>query len=249
MPRGRDRFTLIEMLVVIAIIAILVALLMPSLQKALATARQTACANSQRQSSVGVMLYADEWNGFFTYKGNIGGDIFWTSYVSGATGGAAYATRNVLYCPANRFYREDIARSGGHFAVGPKLSNGGYGIYFPMEDNLYSTRGFNFAQRVGALPYAQYLFRIPRVSEAGKIGMLADTTTMYAPFGVGHMLAYFVPHKYARWSTAINTLHQDMANITYFDGHVSSHNPLGLFESILQISWYVDEGLVQRTFP
>ena len=245
MSRCRGDFTLVEMLVVIAIIAILAALLMPVLQNAVASARQTACANSQRQSAVGVMLYADDWNGFFIYKGSTGGDIFWTSYVSGAIGEVAYATRNVLYCPANRFYSVDIARKSGHFAVGPKLSNGGYGIYFPMEDNLYSTRGFAFHYRLGF----QYYFRIPRVSKPGSIAMIADTVTMHEPFGIGHMLAYFVPHKYARWSTAISTLHQERANIAHFDGHVRSHDPLGLYESILQISWYVDESLVQRTFP
>lgn len=53
-------FTLIELLVVIAIIAILSAILFPVFAKAREKARQTQCANSQKQIATGILMYAQE---------------------------------------------------------------------------------------------------------------------------------------------------------------------------------------------
>lgn len=58
--RCRRTFTLIEMLVVIAIIGILAALLMPTLQGALETARQTGCLNNKKQIGTAFSLYAED---------------------------------------------------------------------------------------------------------------------------------------------------------------------------------------------
>ncbi|MBP5232964.1 MAG: prepilin-type N-terminal cleavage/methylation domain-containing protein [Planctomycetes bacterium] len=59
------RFTLIEMLVVVAIIAILAAMLSPSLQKALRSARGVACANSLKQIGTAFNMYAGDYNGLY----------------------------------------------------------------------------------------------------------------------------------------------------------------------------------------
>lgn len=56
-------FTLIEMLVVIAIIGILAALLMPSLQKAVRSAKQVSCGNNLRQTGVAISLYVGDSGG------------------------------------------------------------------------------------------------------------------------------------------------------------------------------------------
>ncbi|MBP5231900.1 MAG: type II secretion system protein [Planctomycetes bacterium] len=59
----RRAFTLIEMLVVVAIIAILASLLSPSLQKALRTSRSLSCLNNLKQLGIWGMGYANDWNG------------------------------------------------------------------------------------------------------------------------------------------------------------------------------------------
>jgi prepilin-type N-terminal cleavage/methylation domain-containing protein len=64
-------FTLIEVLVVVAIIGILAALLLPALSRAKSSAKRAACLSNIRQLSFAVQMYADGhasyikiyWNG------------------------------------------------------------------------------------------------------------------------------------------------------------------------------------------
>ena len=58
--RGKNAFTLVELLVVIAVIAILAALLLPALIGGKERAKRTACKNAIRQFSLAVHLYGND---------------------------------------------------------------------------------------------------------------------------------------------------------------------------------------------
>ena len=70
---GKNRnFTLIELLVVISIIAILASLLLPALGRARELAKSSACRNNQKQIYLGIIQYADDWNGTLPETGYTG---------------------------------------------------------------------------------------------------------------------------------------------------------------------------------
>ena len=58
--KAKGAFTLVELLVVVAIIAVLAALLFPALSSAKAKACRTGCANNVRQINTGVLMYAHD---------------------------------------------------------------------------------------------------------------------------------------------------------------------------------------------
>lgn len=62
--KNRHNFTLIELLIVIAIIAILAGMLLPALNRARATARGTQCKNKMKQLGVVHQLYAADHQDF-----------------------------------------------------------------------------------------------------------------------------------------------------------------------------------------
>ncbi len=62
--RGKA-FTLVELLVVVAIIALLVAILLPALGKAREHANKTACLANIRGLAVSTVVYANQYEGRF----------------------------------------------------------------------------------------------------------------------------------------------------------------------------------------
>jgi len=65
-------FTLVELLVVIAVIAILASLLLPALNRAKSKAEGMFCLNNTKQLLVAWQVYADDHDGLLAY--NVGGN-------------------------------------------------------------------------------------------------------------------------------------------------------------------------------
>ena len=70
--RQADRgFTLVELGVVIAIIALLVSLLLPALMRAKENGRTVVCRSNMRQIVLGAFMYADDNDDYFPWRGGV----------------------------------------------------------------------------------------------------------------------------------------------------------------------------------
>ncbi len=116
-PKGCRGFTLIEMLVVIAIIALLVTLLFPMTNKMLEKAKRTTCLGQMRQIGQACMLYASEHDGILEGA---------YSYTSG--GGAANRRHWYYYLVQEDKYL-NLSGLGEKILRCPKNEGGIYGMY------------------------------------------------------------------------------------------------------------------------
>ena len=78
-------FTLIELLIVIAIIGILVSLLMPSLTKAREAAKSAVCKSNLSQINKSLELYLNDNNGFYPKKKTNTGKYGWLGKTANIT--------------------------------------------------------------------------------------------------------------------------------------------------------------------
>jgi prepilin-type N-terminal cleavage/methylation domain-containing protein len=114
-------FTLIEMLVVIAIIGMLAALLLPALTSAREKARRTSCLNNLSQFSKGLESYCSDFGGYFPcYPGwgvdptaDTGGDSD-LSLVSGGITYSAHINNAPYTCQMTGFIPRGPAITGGN---------------------------------------------------------------------------------------------------------------------------------------
>ena len=152
-----QRFTLVELLIVIVIFVVMAAMLLPALQPAEDQARDTACRNNLGQLGQAVTAYVNDNNGFYPPQG-CGAQNLWghriASYI-GVKTEVHPVNKNLLFsrtedipvfrCPSdpNSKYKNNVADRNAFGAGGTS-----YGVnrWLCWNDNDNASRKPNFIQ-------------------------------------------------------------------------------------------------------
>lgn len=153
--------TLVELLVVVAVIGILAALLLSAVQRGISTARATACEQHLRQIDVASKLYSSDNDGLMVYDtfgvNGVGGT--WEDAVRPYLPGIVFV---VGKRPPSVFACEESKK------VGSGGSHGDFGKNFWLNPPQVAS---------GTATYSYY--RTIPISPASKVVVFADGTTRY----------------------------------------------------------------------
>lgn len=234
------QFTLIEMLVVVAIIAILAAMLSPSLQKALESARGVSCANGARQLGIAFQLYASSYRdavcpgvlaangrqfGVGSFDDAIGNGHTWDRLLADADNGDSVPLHA---CPSNQFATA-LYQGNQSYWTEQVLSSGKKvrGLRsFVMPAAHWWGIGYDDAKRTKisvAVQHAPHLYvpRLGRLPSAATTAMLFESHSHDVPWdgwGCGWQLNHGMNVNLVNYAS----VHNDKGTVTFADGHVKA---------------------------
>jgi len=208
-------FTLLELLVVLAVIGVLAALLLPALSRSRAAAKRVQCVGNLRQLGVAGQLYWDDHAGrTFRYRGaqTNGGDLFWFGWLQrGAEGRRSFdrslsalhpylGAGKVSLCPSLNYALRDFKQKATGAAYGY-----GYNLHLSSPpDN--PTRNVEHLRRPVWTVF---------------LADSAQVNTFQPPASPDHpMLEEF--YYVNRTEPTAHFRHARQANAVFVDGHVSA---------------------------
>lgn len=187
------RFTLVELLIVISIIAILSALLLPALNSARDKARSTECLSKLKQLGTGLMMYSSDWEGWVgRWDSN-------PSYLANMW--------NLRLYRDNYIPKYTVFRDRGRGALPEELLKDG---------NWFSTYGINsgLAGCSGGQHLNFKMIERSKYKNLSRLPILADSVSWTGSVMTDTQAMAFATYL----QSAVDLRHQSRANVAMFDG-------------------------------
>ena len=238
--RRRVRFTLVELLVVIAVIAILAGLLLPALNSAREKANSIRCVNNLSQLMKGQQLYASDFDDHFYFVSNIAGTVYyWTDMLNGMR--KYVPDGRVFFCSSNSKSPKEYNnwKAYGMYRAG-KRGVEGYGDT-DWQDN--TARNGDFVIRIGGA--GEFIgYKVSRMKGASGFVLITDSVNI----NTGAPVLQWKPGWFLDDNSGIHMLHKGRANCAFADGHVAAKTAFQLrWETTLPVKVTVSEFL-KKTF-
>ena len=238
-PPGADgssaAFTLLELLVVIAMFSLLAVLLVPVLRKGIDLAREGACKSNLRAWGIGFLAYAADHKGFLPHPdgperqvmGTDNGEFGWMDVVPPYVGLTPWREFPQDHKPTGGIWQCPGARPipNAHYAYLPE-SDG----YFSYAMNSYLSHDFPFGLPWNTLPQPSFLFMGRAIAPAQTI--LLFEQTLDPSQGNGQSGGLNTAGRYGgEDARALTERHAHTfggmgGNVLYLDGHVTWRNDL-----------------------
>ncbi len=212
-------FTLIELLITIAIIAILAALLLPALAQSKQAAQRIQCAGNLRQFGMATEMYWDDYSGnSFPYEGvtTNNGIIYWFGWLqNGAEGHRAFDPSQGALYPYLQGRGIDICPSLNYASAQFKLKATG------------AAYGYGYDLYLSPAPHAApvNIYKITRTADTVLLADAAQVNTFEAPASPSNPMLEEFYYVDTNEATA-HFRHQYTANVLFCDDHVGREKPV-----------------------
>jgi len=197
--RRRSAFTLVELLIVVAILALLIGMLLPTLAKAKDLAKDTVCKNNLKNIWMPLRFYAEDYNGYLPSisVGDDGQHYFetWNQMLTQYGRNKydwmpprTYTAPEIFECPAYQF---------------PYSRRGTYGLNGRMSEDIHGE----------GLWCKDKHYRLEETLRPAKMYLSADTVKV-PPYGHCYNLGI------GSWWNTTDTRHLEHANMMFHDSHI-----------------------------
>ena len=212
--KERRAFTLIELLIVIAIIAILAAILFPVFARARENGRRASCASNMKQIALAMIQYSQDADGrMFPAQGDSGGELSALSFVL-----PYLKSTQVFHCPSAK-----LTKGNAPTALVPLAVNA---THYGLPYSNSTSNGSKTVVTLLSAAMAPMPTKMDKIPSPTTTCMLAEVDATCSPGpGWDHFRANDLNNngmcgKVAGFHAGTNPRHFDGNNYAFADGHV-----------------------------